>query len=203
MPASVSTCRDPASHVPLLPGGQPHLLSLPALTLKHLWGRVFIRSDPGHPKLLPNRPGRGSCVTLAPTPGADPPSQKRLGPLPYSHPRENKAFSAHAGKDNAPQDAGESAHQARAGPRLQAEGCRRPPSGPATSTRERTPVISHPRTPAGDSGRRQPPGTRHPTTPPQPHNPNQPGETAAAGPGSPLRWQSGPPGPGEPTCTQN
>ena len=48
----VSTCRDPASHVPLLPGGQPHLLPLPPLTLKHLWGRVFIKSDPGHPKLL-------------------------------------------------------------------------------------------------------------------------------------------------------
>lgn len=112
-PRRSSTCRDPASHVPLLPGGQPHLLPLPPLTLKHLWGRAFIRSDPGRPKLLPNRPGRGSRVTLAPTPGADPPSQKRLGPAPYSHPRENKAFSAHAGKDSAPRDAGESAHQAR------------------------------------------------------------------------------------------
>lgn len=169
----VSTCRDPASHVPLLPGGQPHLLPLPPLTLKHLWGRVFIKSDPGRPKLLPNRPGRGSCVTLAPTPGADPPSQKRLGPAPYSHPRENKSFSAHAGKDNAPRDAGESAHQARAGPRLQAEGCRRPLLGLATGTHKRTqffPTLG-PQQETVAGGSPQEPGNRlHPYRPTTPTN---------------------------------
>ena len=122
------------------------------------------QNDPGRPKLLPNRPGHRSCVTLAPTPGTDLPSQKRLGPGPYSHPCENKAFSAHVGKHNAPETWGRA--PAREG---HAPGAGRGVQQASLGAGQRHTLEDPGSFPPSGPSRRQPPGTQL-----RPHRPAAP-----------------------------
>ena len=103
-------------------------------------------------------------MTLAPTPGTDLPSQKRLGPGPYSHPCENKAFSAHVGKHNAPETWGRA--PAREG---HAPGAGRGVQQASLGAGQRHTLEDPGSFPPSGPSRRQPPGTQL-----RPHRPAAP-----------------------------
>lgn len=143
------------------------------------------------------------CVCLYP--GAScPPCIRILGRRrepPCSCPRENTLFPSRRKRPS-----GGSGHTGRRQLSGQCTAHSRllsTPATPAARGRVQTPALSRSALSPRRATAVREPGTRGLSTRAHPTRPDRPGEAAAAGPGSPSQWRSGPPGPGGLTCTQN